>query len=176
MSSLTWVGRTELAEISCPYCGRELHPDDERMVAAERAWGFVGAGLKLHGERTGLLLLTPVADSRDAMIACLWVAPGQTNRGRGRRLVQAAAAGLLSQNVESILAKGARGKKKDCGTPPSDFLKAVGFTRALDERLWRLELDATVTERPGLRSLLGRLMTTLRPIGPEPAGRVSREG
>jgi len=175
MSSLSWISRGELSSISCPYCGRTTSPDDERMVAAETAWGFVGAGLRLHGERTGLLLLTPVPDTRDALITCLWVAPGHTHRGRGRRLVQATAAGLLSQNVEAVVARGAR-VKKDCGTPPADFLKAVGFTRALDERLWRLELDATVTERPGLRSLLGRLMTTLRPIGPEPAGRVSREG
>ena len=175
MSSLTWISRGELATIACPYCGRELSPDDERVIAAERAWGFVGAGLRLHGERTGLLLVTPVPDTNDAMVICLWVAPDHTGRGRGRRLVQATAAGLLSQNVEAILASGAR-VKKDCGTPPADFLKAVGFTRALDERLWRLELDATVTERPRLRGLLTRLMTTLRPIGPEPAGRVSREG
>ncbi|MDQ7992408.1 MAG: hypothetical protein AAGC63_06030 [Propionicimonas sp.] len=175
MSSLSWITRGELARISCPYCGREIGPDDERMLAAERAWGFVGAGLKQHGERTALLLLAPVPETRDAMLLCLWVAPGHVHTGQGRRLVQAAAAGLLSQNVEAILARGSR-VKKDCASPPADFLKAVGFTRPLDERLWRLDLDATVTERAGLRSLLGRLMTTLRPIGPEPAGRVTREG
>lgn len=174
MSSLSWISRGELATISCPYCGRAVGPDDDRVVAAERAWGFVGAGLQLRGERTGLLLVTPVPDSTDARLTRLWVSPDHVQRGRGRRLVQAVGAGLLSQNVEGIVSRGSR-VKKDCASPPADFLRAVGFNRPLDERLWRLDLDATVTERAGLRNLLERLMTTLRPIGPEPAGRVSRE-
>lgn len=174
MSSLSWIGRGDLAGLSCPYCGRRISPDDERVLAAEQAWGFVGAGLTLHGERTGLLLVTPVVDTRDAMLTCLWVTPGHTGRGRGRRLVQATAAGLLSREVEAILARGSR-TKKDCATPPTDFLRAVGFTRPLDERLYRLDLTTTVTERAGLRTVLQRLVGALRPLGPEPVGRVSRE-
>lgn len=175
MSSLTWVGRGDLADLSCPYCGRRISPDDGRMVAAEQAWGYVGAALSLHGERTGLLLLTPLPGTRDALITCLWVAPGRTGRGRGRRLVQAAAAGLLSRDAQAIVARGSR-VKKDCGAPPVDFLRAVGFAKALDERLYRLDLDTTVTQRSGLRALLARLVGGLRPIGPEPVGRVSHEG
>ena len=175
MSSLSWVGRGDLAGLSCPYCGRRISPDDEGMVAAEQAWGFVGASLSLHGERTGLLLLAPVPETGDALLTCLWVAPGRTGRGRGRRLVQAAAAGLLSRDVGAIVARGSR-VKKDCGTPPADFLRAVGFSKGLDERLYRLDLDTTVTERSGLRALLARLVGAWRPLGPEPVGRVSREG
>lgn len=175
MGRLSWISRSELATLPCPYCGRVLSPDDDRALAAEQAWGFVGAGLKLHGERTGLLLITPVPDTRDALLTTLWIAPFYIRRGRGRRLVQAAAAGLLSQEIEAIVARGSR-VKKDCTTPPADFLRAVGFSRPLDERLWRLDLSTTVPERTGLRALLGRLAGSLRPIGPEPAGRVSREG
>lgn len=198
MSSLTWLGRADLATLACPYCGRTADPQAEAMAAAEEAWGFVGAALTQPAGRTAALLIAPVPQTRTALVSCLWVAPGQVGRGRGKRLVQATAAGLLSSGVETIVARGAR-SKKDCAAPPSDFLRAVGFSRAADERLhaalrspasvhrfgpvtdqdrtrlWRLDLDATVTVPNGLRGLVEDWLRALRPIRPEPAGRVSRE-
>lgn len=179
MSSLTWLGRADLAALACPYCSRTPDAADPGTLAAEQEWGFVGAALNAHGRRTAALLLTPVPDSRAAMLSCLWVAPGHTGRGRGRRLVQAAAAGLVSQDVEAILA---RGRKADCAAPPPEFLRAVGFTRTLDElldpgrpggKLWRLDLTTTVTAPSGLRGLVEQLLLGLRPVRPEPAGRVT---
>lgn len=198
MGSLTWLGRTDLATLVCPYCGRMADPNSEAMVAAEQAWGFVGASLARQGSRTAALLITPVPDTRKAMLTCLWVAPGQVGQGNGKRLVQAAAAGLLSSGMKTIVARGSRAKN-DCAVPPADFLRAVGFVRATDERLhtalrspasvqrlgpvtefdgtrlWRLDLDATVTAPSGLLGLVEDWLRALRPIRPEPAGRVSRE-
>ncbi len=193
MGSLAWLGRGDLAGLACPYCGRTADPDDEGIVAAEQSWGFVGAALTLRGERTAVLLLAPVPDTRTAMLCCLWVSPARVGQGRGKRLIQATAAGLLSQDIESILARGSR-SKPHCTAPPSDFLRSVGFTRAADERtllravqragvldeldgtrLWRLDLNTTVTAPQGLRGLVEHWLSALRPIGPEPAGRVSRE-
>ena len=174
MSSLIWLGRGDLAGLACPYCGRRVSPNSEPVIAAEQAWGFVGARLQMQGETTGLLLLTPVPGSRDALLTCLWVGPGHAGRGLGRRLIQSAAAGLLSRDVPALLARGSR-VKKDCAAPPADFLRAVGFSRALDERLYRLDLETTLTHRPGLRAMLQRLVGALRPLGPEPVGRVSRQ-
>ena len=189
MGSLTWLGRADLATLACPYCGRTADPNAETMLAAEQAWGFVGASLTLHGGRTAALLITPLPKTRTAMLNCLWVAPGHAGRGRGKRLIQATAAGLLSSEVEAIVARGSR-SRLDCTAPPADFLRAVGFTRVMDahrlgpatdaegarpERLWRLDLDATVTAPTGLRGLVADWLRALRPIRPEPAGRVSRE-
>ncbi len=81
MSSLTWLGRPDLAALACPYCGRTPDAADPGTLAAEQAWGFVGAGLTAHGRRTAALLLTPLPDSRAALLSCLWVAPGHTGRG-----------------------------------------------------------------------------------------------
>lgn len=175
MGSLTWLGRGDLATLACPYCGRTADPDSEAMLAAEQAWGFVGASLTLDGSRTAALLITPVPDTRTARLTCLWVAPGQVARGRGKRLVQATAAGLLSREVEAIVARGSR-TRLDCSAPPADFLRAVGFSRTLEDldgvRLWRLDLNATVTS-DGLRGWLEHWLRTLRPIRPEPAGRMA---
>ena len=173
MSSLIWLGRGDLAGLACPYCGRRVSPNSEPVIAAEQAWGFVGAGLRAPGETTALLLLTPVPATRDALLTCLWVGPGHVGRGSGKRLIQASAAGLLSRDVPALVARGSR-VKKDCGAPPVDFLRAVGFSRALDERLYRLDLESTITHRSGLRAMLQRLAGALRPLGPEPVGRVSR--
>ncbi|MCA0253134.1 MAG: hypothetical protein LCH76_12810 [Actinobacteria bacterium] len=202
MGSQSWIGRADLAALACPYCGRMADPNGEAAVAAEREWGFVGAGLALDGVRTAALLITPIPDTRAAMLSCLWVAPGQVGRGRGRRLVQAAAAGLLSHDVEAIVARGSR-TKADCAAPPVDFLRAVGFSRGVDarlysslragggaprlghpsdlddarlSRLWQLDLTTTVTMPEGLRGMVDRWLRALGPIRPEPAGRVTRNG
>lgn len=193
MGSLTWLGRGDLADRPCPYCGRVADPDDETVVAAEQAWGFVGAGLSLHGEPSAQLLVTPFLDAPSALVTCLWVAPELAGRGRGKRLVQATAAGLLSQNVSAILARGLR-TGSDCAAPPAEFLRAVGFTRIPDERLsrlipgyptapaevedavgrlYRLNLSATVTTPSGLRGWIEHWLRAWRPIGPAPAGRVA---
>lgn len=175
MGSLTWLGRADLATLACPYCGRMADPNAEAILAAEQAWGFVGASLTLDGTRTAALLITPVPETRTAMLTCLWVAPGKVGRGRGKRLVQATAAGLLSREVEAIVARGSRARP-DCGAPPADFLRAVGFSWTLDDldglRLWRLDLNTAVTSG-GLRGWLGQWLRALRPIRPEPAGRMA---
>lgn len=194
MGSLTWLGRADLATLACPYCGRMADPNAEAVVAAEQAWGFIGAALTLHGTRTAALLITPVPDTRAALLTCLWVAPGYTGRGRGKRLVQATAAGLVSRDVAVVLARGAR-VNADCGAPPADFLRAVGFTRTMDDRLrtpasmqrlgqvgepdgtrlWRLDLTTAVSVPTGLRGLIEHWLRALRPARPEPAGRMARE-
>lgn len=175
MSAVTWIGLADLAGLPCPYCGRELAPDTPWAVTAQQLWGRIGVAFKVEGRVAGLLLVAPADDPREAVLQCLWVAPAHTRAGVGRRLVQAAAAGLMSRDVHAILARGSR-VRRHCATPPSDFLRAVGFTRALDERLWRLDLDATVVERPRLRAVIERLVEFIRPVGPAPAGRASREG
>lgn len=197
MATATWIGRTDLRGLACPYCGHRVHPDTDWVVAAQQSWGRVGVALSERNRTIGLLLLAPLESERAALLTTLWVAPSEVHRGHGRRLVQAGAAGLLARDVHAILARGAR-VKKECARPPVDFLKAVGFARGLDDqlhpasfttsegaggldgsalsRLYRLDLDQTVADRPSLFEVLGRWVGSIRPIGPEPAGRVSREG
>ena len=59
-----------------------------------------------------------------------------------------------------------------CDAPPRDFLRAIGFVRGRDDRLWRLELDRAVAgERNGVRNVFERFLESLRPVAPpEPAG------
>ncbi|MEA5054586.1 MAG: hypothetical protein VB093_14200 [Propionicimonas sp.] len=202
MTSATWITRGDLAGLACPYCGRTVRPDADWAVAAQHAWGRVGVALSSGSRTSGLMLLAPSPQEQAAMVMCLWVAPGSVRRGYGRRLVQAGAAGMLARDVHAIVARGSR-VKKHCSTPPTEFLKAVGFTKPLDgqlgsalrpsptlnrpghasdvddtrlNRLWRLDLDATIVERPGLFEMLQQWVGSIRPIGPAAAGRVSREG
>lgn len=200
MGSLTWLSRADLATLVCPYCARRVDVNAESILAAEHAWGFVGASLTLQGSRTAALLITPVPETRTALLTCLWVAPGHVGRGRGKRLVQATAAGLVSRDLEAIVARGSR-TTGSCAAPPAEFLRKVGFVRGVDERLaaalrtpeaagllsqaeidsarltrlWRLDLTTTVTAMDGLRGMVEQWWRTVRPIRPEPAGRVSRE-
>lgn len=201
MVAATWISRSDLPGLACPYCGRQVDPRTEWTVAAQQAWGRVGVAVSEGHTTLGLLLLAPIETERAAMVMTLWVAPEHVRQGHGRRLVQATASGMLARDVHSVLARGSR-TKQSCTVPPGDFLKAVGFTRGLDEqsvnslrsspasgldglahgdparlrRLYRLDLDQTVTERPGLFEVLGRWVGSIRPVRPQPAGRVTRQG
>jgi GNAT superfamily N-acetyltransferase len=175
MSQATWISPSSLPDYRCPYCGHEVDPATDWVVDAQQAWGRVGVAISEGDDTTGLLLLAPV-ERQAAMVMCLWVAPDHVQRGYGRRLVQAGAAGLLARDVRSMAARGSR-TKRHCATPPADFLRAVGFVRGLDDPLYRLDLDQTVVERPTtLFELLERWVGSIRPIGPEPVGRVTRNG
>lgn len=175
MGSLTWLNRADLATLACPYCGRMADPASPEVLAAEQTWGFVGASLTLRGGRTAALLVTPDPETRTAMLTCLWVAPGWAGQGRGKRLIQATAAGLLSRDVIAIVARGSKAMPR-CSAPPADFLRAVGFSRTSDERggtrLWRLDLTTTAMA-DGLRGWLAHWVRVLRPVRPEPAGRTA---
>ncbi len=165
------VTLAELRGLACPYCGRTVAIDTPWAVSAATLWGWCGVKLTIDGEVAGLLLLGPQEEPGQAMVMCAWVSPGHTGVGYGRQLVQAAAAGLVSQKGRSIVARGSRQHVR-CEAPPRDFLRAVGFTRSLDDRLWHLDLDrAVVGERNGVRNAFERLIRSLRPVSPpNPAG------
>ncbi len=179
MATATWIRRSELPGLACPYCGHEVDALTPWAVHGQQAWGRIGVAVSEGDATVGLLLLAPVEQPRAAMVMTLWVAPDYVRQGLGRRLVQASAAGMLARDVHVILGRGSR-VRKHCATPPVDFLRAVGFVRGLDDsqrqRLYRLDLDQAVTERPSLFDVLGRWVGSIGPIRPEPAGRVSREG
>lgn len=167
---MSMVTLAELPGLACPYCGRVVPTDTPWAVAASARWGWCGVKLTTDDEVAGLLLLAPVEESGHAMLMSLWVRPGAVRSGYGKQLVQAASASLLSRKVRVIIAHGSRSNVR-CATPPRDFLKAIGFTRGLDDRLWRLDLDRTVAEKNGVRGMVGRLIESLRPVAPpEPAG------
>ncbi len=164
------VTLAELPELPCPYCGRVLGTDTPWAASAATLWGWCGARLVVGDEVAGLLLVGPMEDATQAMVMSAWVSPDHVGVGHGRQLVQRVAAGLVEQRVRAVFAQGSNTHVR-CSAPPRDFLRAVGFTRGLDERLWRLELDRTVADRRGVRSALERFMDSLRPVAPpEPAG------
>lgn len=170
MARLSMVTPPELSALACPYCGRTVTPDTPWVAAAVARWGWCGVKLSTDEQVSGLLLLGPAEETGHAMVMCAWVRPASVRSGYGRQLVQAASAALLSRQVRVIVARGSRGNLR-CSAPPRDFLRGVGFTRGLDDRLWRLDLDRTVSEPTGVRGMLGRFMESLRPVSPpEPAG------
>lgn len=170
MSRLSMVTLAELSGLACPYCGRAVAADTPWAVAAATRWGWCGAKLTVDEQVAGLLLLAPGDEIGQAMLMCVWVRPSSVRSGYGRQLVQAASAGLLSRKVRVIVAQGSRHSVR-CQAPARDFLKAIGFTRGLDDRLWRLDLDRTVSEKSGVLGMVGRLFESLRPVTPpEPAG------
>ncbi len=181
MARLSMVTLSELPGLPCPYCGRLVAPDTPWAVAAVARWGWCGVKLTVDEQVAGLLLLGPLEETGHAMLMCAWVRPESVRSGYGKQLVQAAAAGLVARKVRVIVARGSR-RSLRCSTPPREFLRAVGFTRGLDDRLWRLDLDRAVEERPGVRGVLSRFIDSLRPVSPpEPAGgaisgRVTRTG
>ena len=175
MAEVSFIGRPALVGVGCPYCGRTLDPDDAGMVAAQQAWGWAGFAAKADGRVAGWLVVEPLP-GRTALVRSVWVAPGLVRSGVGTRLVQGAAAGLLQRNVRAMVSAGSR-RSPTCQVPPREFLKAVGFTRGLDERLWHLDLDATVVDRPRLITVFERFVEAIRPVAPpEPAGRATRGG
>lgn len=181
MARLSMVTLAELPSLPCPYCGQTVTPDTPWAVAAATRWGWCGVKLTVDDEVAGVLLIGPLEDTGEAMLMGVWVRPDSVRSGYGRQLSQAAAAGLVNRKVRVILARGSR-RNERCSVPPRDFLRAIGFTRGLDDRLWRLDLDRAVVERPSVRGVLGRVIASLRPVAPpEPAGgaisgRTSRTG
>ena len=170
MARLSMVTLAELPGLACPYCGRMVPADTPWAVAASTRWGWCGVKLTVEDQVAGLLLLGPLEESGHAMLMCCWVRPESVRSGYGKQLIQAASAGLLSRKVRVIVAD-AGWREVRCTTPPRDFLRAVGFVRGLDDRLWRLDLDRTVADRSSVRNMFGRLIESLRPVTPpEPAG------
>ncbi len=172
MSRLSTVTLAELPGLGCPYCGRTVAIDEPWAVSAATLWGWCGWKLANgDGRADGLLLLGPTDEPGQAMLNGLWVRPGLTGAGYGRQLVHAAAAGLVQQKVREIVAVGSRQHQR-CEAPPGAFLRAVGFTRSMDDRFWHLDLDrAVAAERNGVRSAFERLVRSLRPVTPpNPAG------
>ena len=170
MARLSMVTLAELPDLACPYCGRVVAADTPWAVAAATRWGWCGVKLTVDEQVAGLLLLVPLEETGHAMLMNAWVRPQSVRSGYGKQLVQAASASLLSRKVRVIVARGSR-RSLRCSAPPREFLKAIGFTRGLDDRLWRLNLDRTVADRAGVRGMFGRLIDSLRPVTPpEPAG------
>ena len=161
----------DLPGLPCPYCGRVTGADAPWARSAVALWGWCGVKLAVAGETAGVLLVGPMEDPAQAMLMSTWVIPARVNTGLGRQLLQRTAAGLVENRVRTVFAQGSRTNLR-CSAPPRDYLRAVGFTRGLDERLWHLDLDRVVTERGGMREVFERLMGSLRPAPPEPAGGV----
>lgn len=181
MARLSMVTLAELPGLPCPYCGRTVGPDTPWAVAAAARWGWCGVKLSVADQVAGVLLLGPLEEPGQAMLMSVWVRPDSVRSGYGKQLVQAAAAGLVGRNGRVIVARGSR-RTVRCSAPPREFLRAVGFSKGLDDRLWRLDLDRAVEERPRVRGVLSRFIDSLRPVSPpEPAGgaisgRVTRTG
>ncbi len=171
MPRLSMVTLSELPTLACPYCGRTVPKDTPWAISAATVWGWCGVKLSVDGEVTGALLLAPLEEPGHAMVMSAWVSPASRGAGYGRQLVQGAAAGLVARKARVIEARGSRSNVR-CEAPPRDFLRAVGFVRGRDDRIWRLELDRAVAgERNGVRNVFERFLESLRPaVPPEPAG------
>jgi hypothetical protein len=167
MAELSFINTPDLR---CPYCGHQIRPDTDWVIAARQAWGWCGVQARCGEEVVGVLLLTPAEAAGHALVKSLWVATPQ--RGTGRRLVQSACAGLLNRQVRAIVSPAAT-TQVTCQLPPRAFLRHAGFIRPLDEPLYRLDLDSTVSEKSSARNVVKRLMASLRPASPEPAGRMA---
>ncbi|MCA0293766.1 MAG: GNAT family N-acetyltransferase [Actinobacteria bacterium] len=165
------VTLAELPTLVCPWCGFAVPKDTPWAISAATVWGWCGVKLTVDDEVAGVLLLAPLEEPGHARVMAVWVRPGSTGAGYGRQLVQAAAAGLVARKARVIEARGSRTGVR-CEAPPHEFLRAVGFTRGRDDRLWRLDLDrAVLGERNGVRNVFERFWESLRPVvPPEPAG------
>ncbi len=163
MSRLTTLTATDLGPLTCPYCGR--HPDAELgwAEAATRCWGWCGFRVGVE-EPEAVLLLQPDAAGQ-ALLHSAWVRPDSVRLGHGRSLVQTAAAGLVTRGVRVLRSPGRR-QAPTCSAPSRDFLRAVGFTRSLEDRRWHLDLDRTVVHRNDVAAVLARFVDSLRPVTP----------
>lgn len=170
MGDIAHVTTTGIAR-PCPYCGRTPSPDDAWVEAAQRTWGWCGFAVEQEQQTVGVLLLTPDLTGERALITTAWVEPEFTRQGLGKRLIQAACAGLIGREVHTIVARSST-SQPSCTRLPRAFLRRTGFTYLSDEHLWALDVDATIVDRPTLWQLVGRLGEALSPHGrPEPAAR-----
>jgi GNAT superfamily N-acetyltransferase len=167
MARISPLVSAELVDLPCPYCGRQLPSGTEWLEVAETKWGSCGVKLTQDDDVLAVLALAPAAQAGGSMVKMIWVRREFAGRGYGRQLVQAAAAEMMRNKVEVILASGGRGRHV-CATPPTGFLREVGFTHPDGERLWRLDLRKTVLERTS-RRFFERLLRGLG-ANPEPAG------
>lgn len=196
-TKLRCLGARDLPRLpaTCPACvlGGDRTPGLEADAevttwarAGEANWGFCGIGL-FHVERVvGYLLLAPPLhvprlgpqsgfglNPDAAVIMSLRVLPEYAGYGAGRQLIQTAAARIARTSFCALEVRGTRGPGA-CAIPPVGFLEAVGFTlidaHPQTPRL-RLELSRTARWAPDLRPSLERLLTWVRPLPPEPAGR-----
>jgi GNAT superfamily N-acetyltransferase len=173
MAKTATLTASELAALTCPYCGRVVQPTTEWARASTAVWGFSAVAVSRAGEVAGVLALTPTERPDEARIKMVWVRPESSGYGLGRQLVQAAAAELLRCRVKAVLASGSR-SSPTCAAPPRDFLLEVGFARRPGERLYRLDLRQAVLGRTHV-GLFGRLVRSLS-AGPEPgvvSGRIA---
>lgn len=168
MRSLAPVTAAELPQLACPYCGSTVSASQKWVEDATRLWGLCGWRLVADGQTEALLLLAPSAEPGAALVVQLWVVPERCGRGLGKRLIHGAAAALKRTGTSTILSRGSRAHPS-CTHPPKDFLRAVGFTRQLDERYYRLDLNRAVSARNPLQSLLNRVAEALQPGPGEPA-------
>ena len=181
----------EAARLRCPYCGRAVPADTDWVTTGQRAWGSCGFAVDLDGRRVAALLLAPDTLTRDArnapdsrnaqdsqdeqraIIMGIWVDQAYVRRGLGKRLIQAACAGLRGRDVRVLVARA--GIQPTCATPPRGFLRRCGFVWVPAEQEWVLDLDATVTDRAGAPGMLHRIVASLRPVSPSaPVARTER--
>ena len=164
------VTSVDVARLRCPYCGRAIASDAGWITAGQRTWGACGVSLTEGGERVATILLAPSADGQDAAVMAIWVDQAHVRRGVGKRLIQATCAGLRGRGVSRLVARA--GRAPTCEAPPREFLRRCGFTYVRRERLWLLDLDTTVTDRPTALDVIRQLAASLRPVGhAEPAAR-----
>jgi GNAT superfamily N-acetyltransferase len=167
MARISPLLASELTELSCPYCGRQVPGGLDWVNAAQSRWGRCGVKLAQDGQVVAILAMAPTDRIGHAMVKMMWVRPEVAGRGYGRQLVQGAAAEMVRLKLETLWASGSR-SGNHCAAPPAAFLERVGFVRPPDSRLWRLELGQAVLERSGL-GIIGRFLRGFG-AGPQPAG------